>query len=146
MQLTNKRIIAAVIVLFAVYFPIAVYFEHTYVRHPDPPNWNQISGPFAHEGGYSWAFVMPREFDATADTAVDLKRSTMQLYEDGKPIGPAHARHVDIANLGGGRYSHWRVPGGASVLIFSATDNTNPNENSRRYSYKSSAKRYPPQD
>src|SRR5262249_22979204 len=43
--------------------------------------------------------------------------SKLQLFEDGRLLGPAHALHEDIRQKGGGRYSHW----GAS-LYFSSSD------------------------
>jgi hypothetical protein len=51
--------------------------------------------------------------------------------------------HDDIRALGGGRYSHWigsdqGTPDGVleSSLYFSASDNSDPNENGRRYSIR----------
>jgi hypothetical protein len=49
--------------------------------------------------------------------------------EDGRPTGEAHSGHRDIAQQGRGLYSHW-----AQTLYFSATDNSDPNENGRTYS------------
>lgn len=56
-------------------------------------------------------------------------KSECVLTEDGKPLGPAHAGHADIRSLGKGRYSHW-IAGG---LYFSASDNTDPRTNGRKY-------------
>jgi hypothetical protein len=52
------------------------------------------------------------------------------MLEDGKPLGPAHALHHSIARDGGGRYSHWA----GNTLLFSASDNSDPNANGRSYS------------
>ena len=54
----------------------------------------------------------------------------MRLLEDGKPLGPAHALHQSIRDEGGGRYSHWT----GNALIFSTSDNSDPNANGRDYS------------
>lgn len=56
--------------------------------------------------------------------------STMQLYENGVPLGPAHAVHHDIRLYGQGQYSHW-----GNTLYFSTSDNTNPLSNGRKYTY-----------
>lgn len=58
------------------------------------------------------------------------QRSPLQLFEDGKPLGPAHSVHASIAGDGAGRYSHWA----GNVLMFSASDNSDPNTNGRAYS------------
>jgi SAM-dependent methyltransferase len=50
------------------------------------------------------------------------------LLEDEVPLGPAHAHHYAIRNQGRGRFSHW-----SNTLFFSASDNTNPNDNGRSY-------------
>jgi len=39
-----------------------------------------------------------------------------------------HAIHGDIAKQGNGRYSHW-----GNSLVFSASDNSDPNTNGRSY-------------
>jgi hypothetical protein len=52
------------------------------------------------------------------------------LYEDGKPLGLAHAIHDVIRNRGQGRFSHWQ-----DWLVFSASDNTDPNINGHTYTY-----------
>jgi len=54
--------------------------------------------------------------------------SRLVIYEDGKPLGPAHANPEKIQRLGEGRYSHW-----GRRLYFSTSDNSNPNTNGRTY-------------
>ncbi len=55
--------------------------------------------------------------------------SVCVLLEDGKPLGPAHALHVDIRAKGRGAYSHWT----AATLYFSTSDNSDPRKNGRTY-------------
>ncbi len=55
--------------------------------------------------------------------------STLELYEDGRLLGPAHAAHADIRALGRGRWSHW----GSNTIRFSASDDSDPRTNRRRY-------------
>ena len=66
---------------------------------------------------------------AVADTRDARERSTVRLFENGVPIGPAHSLHDDIRVSGSGRFSHW-----GSTLYFSSTDNSDPNKNNRTYS------------
>ncbi|MEN6403903.1 MAG: PKD domain-containing protein [Armatimonadia bacterium] len=65
------------------------------------------------------------------DGIKDSPASTLRLFEDGKDIGPAHAPHVDIREKGQGRYSHW-----STALYFSASDNSDPRTNGRRYTWR----------
>ena len=56
-------------------------------------------------------------------------QSQLLLFEDGQPLGPAHALHADIREKAGGRYSHWTREG----LYFSASDGSDPRTNGRVY-------------
>ena len=58
----------------------------------------------------------------------NLARSRFTIYESDHPLGPPHSNHVDIAAVGHGRFSHWE-----GVIVFSSSDNTNPNSNGRTY-------------
>ncbi|MEI7990481.1 MAG: hypothetical protein WCI88_15715, partial [Chloroflexota bacterium] len=55
--------------------------------------------------------------------------SLAQIYEDGKPIGPANAQITNIISIGAGRF--FLSPTGK--LYFSASDNGSPILNGRRY-------------
>jgi len=65
------------------------------------------------------------------DSPTTSFHSRLRLYEDGKPLGPGHSNHDEIRHLGRGRYSHW-----GQHLMFSASDNTDPKTNGRRYSFQ----------
>jgi len=69
-------------------------------------------------------------FAIGGDTEDSPTRSTVTLYEDGKPLGPAHASDADVAMLGGGHYRH-----ADHMLRFSTSDGTDPRTNGRTYSY-----------
>ncbi|NQT15863.1 MAG: hypothetical protein HQ582_24115, partial [Planctomycetes bacterium] len=56
-------------------------------------------------------------------------RSMLAVFEDGKPLGRARAVHAQIRESGEGRYSHWT----RATLYFSASDNTDPRTNGRKY-------------
>jgi hypothetical protein len=128
----NWKVTTAILVLFATYFSIAIYFRRTYV--PVPPQTSSriwLTGPFIPfiAGGSAYIAELPK-FNYLADSLDDQFRSPLVLYEDEQPVGPAHSEHLDISALGKGRYSQWKDHG----LIFSATNNSNPNDNWKRYS------------
>ena len=79
--------------------------------------------------------VHDRYFPEDADLT-GRERSNVQLYEDGKLLGPAHSSLYETAVLGMGRYSHWK--GNYSVFAFSSSDNTDPITNGRTYSARRS--------
>jgi hypothetical protein len=66
--------------------------------------------------------------DVPGDATEAPARSPLVLCEDGDLIGKPHSLHADIMKAGRGLYSHW----GAS-MIFSSSDNSNPNGNGRSY-------------
>ena len=84
--------------------------------------------PFLHTGGYSWQVRLPADLAAKCDDMCHADRSPWRLLEDDKLLGPPHAIHMDIADVGGGRYSHWQ-----DYLCFSTPDNSDPNWNGRHY-------------
>lgn len=57
--------------------------------------------------------------------------SSLELFEDGRPLGPAHAPHDQMRSLGGGRFSHW-----GTHLFFTTSDNSDPRSNGRRYTVR----------
>lgn len=63
-----------------------------------------------------------------SDSNAAPQASTLRLFEDGRPLGPAHSIHQEIADRGAGRYSHW-----AGQLRFSSSDNSDPRTNGRAY-------------
>ena len=57
--------------------------------------------------------------------------SSLILYENGFPLGPASTKHETIRRQGGGAYSHWE-----DHLYFSSADGSDPERNGRIYSYE----------
>jgi hypothetical protein len=83
-----------------------------------------------------FAYIVAGSFGTPADNGSFPARSTLRLFENGVEIGPAHAAHVDIRNLGAGRFSHWASTDGTDESIrFAASDNTDPRTNGRTYTY-----------
>lgn len=70
------------------------------------------------------------EIDAYGDDVDNFERSSLVLYEDGAPLGPAHTLHDTIREDGGGAFSHW-----FNAIYFSASDNSDPRTNGRLYSW-----------
>jgi hypothetical protein len=76
--------------------------------------------------------VVAHDMDELAEFADDehhADRSPVKLFEDGRQLGMAHSSHRAIADLGKGRYSHWKSQG----MVFSSIDNSDPNRNGRAY-------------
>jgi hypothetical protein len=87
---------------------------------------------FYSDGGFAWMNTM--DFPSSPDTQTNTTASTLQIYEDGMPLGPAHSGHPDIRNIGLGRFSH-RDGGTGSALRFASSDNTDPRINGRTYTW-----------
>lgn len=85
---------------------------------------------FDHELGSAWLIELPR-FAGVADNGDTPARSPLQVFENETPLPIPHAAHDEIRLQGGGRYSHW-----GNLLLFSTTDNSNPNSNGRVYKFK----------
>jgi hypothetical protein len=79
-------------------------------------------------GGFDYNVEMPA-LEKYADYTFHGLRSPFVIYEDDRPLGPAHSRSADIHELGHGRFSHWTGIG----FIISSSDGTNPATNGRNY-------------
>jgi hypothetical protein len=80
------------------------------------------------QGGHCWYVELPPDLAQIGDSVETPRRSPLRVLEDGMLLGPPHSLHSDIASLGRGRYSHWQ-----GNIYFSASDNTFPATNRRRY-------------
>jgi hypothetical protein len=129
----NLFILAGTVWLLVMYLVLAWSFE----RQPAPffPKGQvtlQLFRPFQVAGHA--AIVSPIQTTKLEPLANDPHKaddtsSPVVLYEDGKLLGPAHNNYTDIQNLGAGRFSHWKETG----IVFSASDNSDPNTNGRVY-------------
>ncbi|EDM38342.1 hypothetical protein PBAL39_01967 [Pedobacter sp. BAL39] len=77
-----------------------------------------------------YAYKLSVDLGTASDTETRTTASKLRLFEDGKEIGPAHSLHTDIRTKGSGRFSHW-----SGSLYLSASDNTDPKTNGRKYTY-----------
>ena len=78
------------------------------------------------EHGHCYIASMDFGEEGDKDTG---NKSMLVLFEGGKPLGPPRSLHADIRKQGQGRFSHWTRAG----LYFSASDNSDPRSNGRRY-------------
>jgi len=91
----------------------------------------QVCGPVdvhaaAHDSGAN--YILEQSFGFAGDSSGAGRRSSLELFEGTRPLGPAHSLHADIRTRGGGRYSHW-----GNALYFSTSDNSDPRTNGRSY-------------
>ena len=90
----------------------------------------ELNGPFVHRAGHGYVASLPA-FVEEGDSPEFPRRSRVMLYEDGVPFGFAHAPDDWIVTYGRSRYSH-----AGSGLLFSTSDNSNPNTNGCRYAIR----------
>lgn len=86
-----------------------------------------LKTPFEKAGGFAWKVDL-HEYTDMADDSEHQQRSQLLVLEDGQPVALRHSLHDHVRTIGRGTYSHW-----TSYLLFSTTDNTDPNTNGRRY-------------
>ena len=84
-----------------------------------------LQKPFKKVKGNAWHVAIP-DYLNVSDNSDSPNRSSLVLIENDKPLFNNHSVHADVIKLGRGRYSHWN-----DELIFSSSDNTNPNN--KRY-------------
>lgn len=127
---SNQLIVLVLASMLATYFPAAYWYRQSYVPLPEPKgaiihlqSFHTL-GPPGTFGYYSVAQFIQKE----ADTADAPERSPYVLYENGKPLGPAHSSKEDIELIGRGRFGHID-----SMFMFAASDNSDPRVNGRTY-------------
>lgn len=113
-----------VCVVFALVAP-ALFPVPTY---PDP---SIMPRPYKQWAGN--AYTVYFGIDGSKADSETEHNSTAQLYEDGKPLGPAHVSFSDVATLGHGRYMHYMQDFMQGMVVFSSSDGTDPNTNGRVY-------------
>lgn len=84
-----------------------------------------------HVEGHCWRVSLPRRF-LPGDTTSETRVSMLELFEDGRRLGPAYAAHRVIKEKGRGSFSHWN-----RELLFSTCDRADPRVKNRRYLVRS---------
>jgi hypothetical protein len=121
-----------------LYFAAAHWLTNTFTPDPNFTVGPDVAGekirlmpPFPRRAPFGVVAERPM-FDDVADSDDERHRSPIELYENGKRLGPAHSKFSDIAELGKGRFSHFRTRN-LTAVYWSASDNTDPNTNGRAY-------------
>jgi len=132
--------LAGVTAAFCIYFAAAYWLQasftpdRNFVFGPDVPGEKvRLVPPFTRLHGSKFAVGVEKYklFDELADSDDNNTRSTIELYENRTRLGPAHSGASEIANLGYGRFSHWREK--RTLVLWSSSDNTDPTTNGRAY-------------
>jgi hypothetical protein len=128
--LINRPLAAAIAAILAIWFPLAIFVGSRFTLRPRPPGAFTLIGiERQHENGFM--YVTPfNPYPALADGAEQPSRSPIELFEDDRPLGPAHSATSDIRDVGQGRFLHAK-----EALYFSTSDNTDPRTNGRHYSW-----------
>lgn len=109
------------------------------VAHPPSLSYVLPNSTVAPESGFAFVVPIPSQmrtgYMLPTDTNERPDGSWLTVFEDGRPLGPAHSLHSDIRAKGGGRFSHW-----GQSLLFSSSDGSDPRLNGRAYSVVSEAK------
>ncbi len=117
----------------AAYFALAEWSRRSFVDlTPKGKVVIQLFRPFEMQGNVAISYPFPtNKLLAFADDEnVDHdRRSPVVIYENSKPLGPAHNPYAEIRDYGMGRFSFWRHQG----FVFTASDNSDPNTNGRAY-------------
>lgn len=101
--------------------------ENGKATRPQPLAQIDLSSRLEPSGGHAWRAIVP-ELSDISDNMEHPRRSDLIVLEDGLPIGPPHAAHVEIRELGQGRFSHW-----GDEIMLSPSDNFPPDQSRRSY-------------
>ena len=125
-----RQILAACFAIYALYVPTALWLDHVSSAPVRPPGTVDALVHFHRLTGDRFALTTPaihlRQYE---DDEPNNQHSPVLLYEDDKPLAHPHSSHRAIAEIGAGRYSHWKDIG----FVFSTSDNSDPETNGRHY-------------
>ena len=130
-RLTRRTIWVLAAAGFAAYFAAAGWLRYGFVDpRPKGTLVMRLKPPFERHrnAAVSRANILPLALHADDEHIKYDARSPLIVYEGTVPLGPAHNSFDDIDEIGMGRFTHW--PG---LIAFSASDNSDPNTNGRRY-------------
>ena len=130
-----EQSLGLVLLLFVPAFALSFFSAWYFDKVPKGKIVIQLSTkPFEKAGGHAVISRQSEMLDALDAEGDDPNvagdtRSPAIVHEDGKPLGPGHKTFAEIRDLGAGRFSHLKGFG----LIFSSSDNSDPNTNGRTY-------------
>ena len=133
--LSIEQSLGLVLLLFVPAFALSFFSAWYFDKVPKGKIVIQLSTkPFEKAGGHAVISRQSEMLDALDAEGDDPNvagdtRSPAIVHEDGKPLGPGHKTFAEIRDLGAGRFSHLKGFG----LIFSSSDNSDPNTNGRTY-------------
>ena len=126
------KVWTAAVVALALYFGLAEGLRRSFVNPaPEGHIVVRLNRPFEKHGEFgvtSYQLRSIQSFQNATDSVDRKKRSPVLLYENNRLLGPGHSSLDQVAQLGRGRYLHSSLG-----FVFSASDNTDPNVNGRRY-------------
>lgn len=118
------KILTIGLILSAALLSVVSLVLHGHSSGENVLSWQRRSvADFRHETGYAYQAPLGRVWMSSHNGP-----SPAQLFENGVLLGPANSMHDDIRNIGKGRFSFWY-----DTLYFSASDNSDPNNNGERY-------------
>ena len=130
-RLTHRIVWVLAAAGFAAYFAAAGWLRYGFVDpRPKGALVMRLKPPFERHRNavVSRTNILPLALLADDERIKYDARSPLIVYEDTVPLGPAHNTLDDIGEIGRGRFTHW-----PSLIAFSASDNSDPNTNGRRY-------------
>ncbi len=126
--MTRERVVLLVGIGIATVGPIVMF------ALPDSScHGGTLCRQFNHVGGN--AYVYASIFAGSKPDDSNGRNSTLELYEDGKPLGPAHRDVQEIVEVGEGRFLYWQSSMKIG-LFMSTSDNSDPNNNGRVYTIR----------
>lgn len=129
MKVLLPRLVIGAVILVGSFFLTLSALDYFVPRCPAGAATFPMRGRFAKvsEQGVAYVTNVPEWSDI--ETPGDTSSSNTAVCENNVSLGPAHSYQGDILTKGRGRFVHSKV-----VLIFSTSDNSDPNTNGRRYS------------
>jgi len=121
-------ILGLMAIVLSIYLPAALYLE----AHSVPIDKTVLTPPFERLAGNAFA-IYKRPAVPPADTVNEPRRSRAVVFENGTMLGPGHSPHSEINAIGRGRYSYWSEGENVAVIVFSTSDNSDPNTNGKTY-------------
>lgn len=129
----NRRLpLVPEIFLLLLSFPFAAAWLDFELR-PRTVQFSLVTAQIMPERGRAYGVWVPKAgvsylVEVQADSSRAPQASSLELFEDGRPLGPSHSSHNDIRNDGQGAFSHW-----GGLLYFSTSDGSSPLTNQRNY-------------